>query len=192
MAGAGTLQISRFDPDGREVAGFRDRMLATIGILLGKPRGRAVIAEIRTRGRLLNIVPDRLMDPAPRQPSAAGPDTLRDRTRGLAPPNGNGLASDSTVRIPPDLDDSKLVALDVNGEPLRTPLFEILGHELGHVLHNAQGLNRAGETPSHPSFRNREEENTDDIENAIRAEHGLAGSRFHHGSRRRRATDVTP
>jgi len=192
VAGTGTVQISRFDPDGVEVAGFRDRMLATIGTLLSKPRGRDVIQEIRLSGRLLNIVPDRLMDPARGQRSASGPDTVRDRTRGLAPPTGNGLASDSTIRIPPDLDDSKLVALDVNGQPLRTPLFEILGHELGHALHNAQGQNRAGENPSHPSFRNREEENTDDIENAIRAEHGLAGSRFHHGGRRRRATDVTP
>jgi peptidoglycan hydrolase-like protein with peptidoglycan-binding domain len=189
VAGTGTIQIGSIDPDGKAVPAFRDKMLGRLGTLLSRPTGRRVINDIHELGRLLLIAPDRLFDAPRGQPRASGPVTERDTGRGLAPPVGNGLASDSTILMPPDLEDNSLVALDRDGQPLQTPLFEILGHELGHALHNAQGQNRSGEAGSDPSFPNREEENTDDIENAIRAEHGLAGQRFHHGGRRGRATD---
>ena len=189
VAGTGTIQVGSIDPDGKAVPAFRDKMLGRLGTLLSRPTGRRVIKEIHELGRLLLIAPDRLFDAPKGQKRASGPVTERDQGRGLAPPVGNGLASDSTILMPPDLEDNSLVALDKDGQPLQTPLFQILGHELGHALHNAQGQNRSGEAGSDPSFPNREEENTDDIENSIRAEHGLAGQRFHHGGRRRRATD---
>ncbi|MCP3097309.1 type III secretion system effector protein [Myxococcus sp. K15C18031901] len=96
------------------------------------------------------------------------------------PPLPDG-GSDSLIALHPDICDSSFLALDATINPLPTPLFLTIAHELIHALHNAHGTAR-GQFPM-CDYDNREEYETiqggDPSENALRAEHRL-GLRFGH------------
>ncbi|MCP3057725.1 type III secretion system effector protein [Myxococcus sp. K38C18041901] len=93
------------------------------------------------------------------------------------PDSGSG----SLIAIDPRISDASFVAFDGLKNPLATPLFLTIAHELIHALHNAHGTSR-GQFPL-CDYNNREEyetiRGTDLSENTLRAEHRL-GVRFGH------------
>ncbi|GEN13500.1 hypothetical protein SAMN05443572_10213 [Myxococcus fulvus] len=93
------------------------------------------------------------------------------------PDTGSG----SIIAIDPRISDASFVAFDGLKNPLVTPLFLTIAHELIHALHNAYGTSR-GMFPL-CDYNNREEyetiRGTDLSENTLRAEHRL-GVRFGH------------
>lgn len=93
------------------------------------------------------------------------------------PDSGSG----SIIAIDPRISDASFVAFDSLKNPLATPLFLTIAHELIHALHNAHGTSR-GQFPL-CDYSNREEyetiRGTDLSENTLRAEHRL-GVRFGH------------
>ncbi|HEX2730979.1 MAG TPA: hypothetical protein VHM70_05215 [Polyangiaceae bacterium] len=89
--------------------------------------------------------------------------------------------SDSLIAIAPDVGDLSFLAVDADENPLPTPLFLTIAHELIHALHHAHGVTKGRFYVEH--YDNREELETiagpGHCENAIRAAHHL-GVRFSH------------
>lgn len=106
-----------------------------------------------------------------------------------------GSGSDAKITVPSHLKDSSQYIdsrlADKDGNELTTPLFILLGHELGHVSHIQRGtISREAKIPNH--FKSKKENdhygsdqeeyvNIEENENALREEHRL-GKRKGHGN----------
>ncbi|WP_086466761.1 M91 family zinc metallopeptidase [Oceanibaculum nanhaiense] len=109
-----------------------------------------------------------------------------DLNGGTLPPLNGGVPQGSAaiVAIDPNLDDSGAFAVNATtGQPLTTPLFLTLAHELLHAKRIMRGRSRSGPAPI-PAFNNAEEYRTiagpNSSENRFRTAYGL-GTRFGHG-----------
>ena len=106
-----------------------------------------------------------------------------------------GTGSNVKVTVPVELTDSSMYndsrLADTNDDELATPVFVLLGHELGHGIHMQRGT--ATQKTNIPNFFTNQHDqekygsdseeyvNIEGTENSLRAEHGL-GARKGHGN----------
>lgn len=161
-------------PGMQEARIFRERMTDCLDMLMTRPAGLELIMRIMDDTETVTITADETQ-------LGTGGDAGRERQSNGTP----GPGSDSTVFIPPGLDDEDIVAYDQAGNEISAPVWLILGHELIHAAHNSAGTNARGETWTiDSSYGNLEEEETistgDLTENDLREQAGVDGPRFGH------------
>lgn len=183
--GSGNIKVTDTDKAGKTHAGFKDAILAKLGLLMSKPNGRQLIGDLIGGGFDVTIRPSDAQIYGGGNAIRGGAGTLEkdDTTSG-----GGGT---TIIQIDPACTDDDIKVYDKAGKEISDPVFIFLGHEMIHARHNQLGHNRRGLAATAPDdYSNREEEETIDTgtgitENKLREEHGL-DARYGHGGEDKR------
>jgi uncharacterized Zn-binding protein involved in type VI secretion len=163
-------------------ADFQNKVIRDLYKLYTTASGKVLLERLNRSGRAVSIEPE--SDPHNSFCSAASNRSAM-----------NGTGSDSTVNYNPDV---AISAYDAQGNTITEPPQVVLGHELCHAMHNADGDAQTESTsdpdPNAPKSQpNIEKEeayaigtgswnNASPSENSIRADLGLARRDNHYGS----------
>lgn len=205
VAGTGKIRVEIKDPGGKgsdhylfkeqknlkglplsaEAKTLRVELLANMSRLLGSPSGRDLIGALEGAGHSL------LFYPGPEPMARAFPlDAILDSGADPDAPESSAKAGDaSLIEFPLGYKNSADMLRTEDGNFLYSPTHVILGHEMVHALHNAQGINRAQIT----GLSQAEEDMWTDFEEiwtikkgdlseqTLRNDYGLSADRFGHG-----------
>lgn len=155
-AAGGSLAINDVSPsviDGNNAAvpGFRNEMLAHIARLLTTDSGRRLITGLDAGPHAVTISPTYrglTHAVAQEQVKAYGAETPG-QDQEVAGPGGAlapGAGSISVVRMAPGSTDLETVDFNAAKEPILSPAYLGLGHELIHAMHNQRGVAWAANT----------------------------------------------
>lgn len=165
VSGAGCIKVDASDPGGvtkkkklfdhllhevnsdvpldpTVVATFRIELLSNMNRLLGSPSGRDLIAQLEKAGKEITFFPGK-------EPQAwADPsDTRVVGTADVLNPEAVKKSGDfSTIEFQVGFKDSDEMLRTEDGNFLFSPSHVVIGHEMVHALHNAEGIGRAGIT----------------------------------------------
>lgn len=161
---------------------LRIQLLSDMNRLMGSPSGRDIINGLETSGKTLYFT-------AGKNPECVGFGNTSD-TKGsieTAPEAGKDIGEDSAVCIPLGRKNSDEILRTEDGNLLYSPTHVIIGHEMVHALHNAQGVGR-GSMPKgalDPIWTNLEEiwtiKKGELSEQTLRNDYNLSADRFGHG-----------
>jgi len=178
-AGTGSIVISETDEAGNAHAGFRAKVLDYLGKLMSAANGRTLVTSMVNSSHKLTIQPS--------NGQLLGGGAASTTTDGLVGTDGKkGSGADATIELDPDLNDDTVVVNDKDGNEISDPAYIVLGHEMIHAQHDAEGTNQKHFAPTDASYGDLEEEQTiatgDMSENALRDDAGLP-HRSGHGGR---------
>lgn len=129
------------------VPGFRDEMLAHIARLLTTETGRRLVTGLDAGAHAVSIEPtyrDLDRHQAEGMVKAYGAETPgQDQEQAIGLP---GVGSQSVVRMMPGSTDHQMVDFNAADEPILSPAYIGLGHELIHAMHNQRGVAWAANT----------------------------------------------
>jgi len=178
--GTSKIQISEVDKAGTTHAGFEAKILGYLGKLLSRPSGRKLVMDLANGSRTVTIKPSagKLVGGASANAATMGAVQKRNGTA--------GIGSDTTIFVDPDLKDDTVVVYDKNGKEIADPGFIVLGHEMIHAKHNAEGMNQSKKVGGGWDISAEEDETISEgnqgvSENDLRTEHKLAHRKGHAG-----------
>ena len=141
-----------------QVRGFKSQTHAHLARLMATNTGRRLLTSLDSGGHNVNIEPTYTNQSREQQLGgikaygAEAPGADREQPL-LGGGLGPGVGSASLVRMVPNAKDSEMVDFNAANQPIISPSYIALGHELIHAKHNQSGVAWSPDTHNHGHYQ---------------------------------------